>query len=500
MKSNFTLSKNLCAFLLFNILSISMSFAQNVTIPLPTGGFSIDGDLQANTPTTGVGDWIPGPAGTGGSVFTINGTTLNATTSVRYTDQYSGSASADNTFAGGAKYNDNPNTQWSWVSAAAGGKEDINNVYLHLGNDPSNNHQWIIFASDRKTTTGTSYLDFEFFQNTFSANANGTFTSAGPHNGRTNGDILLSVEYTGGGSTATVRLYLWSNTAYVLQNSPTSGFGQVNTVNVTTITGGAFGLNQYTPYQFVEGAIDMTDLLNVTNNCSGGTFGNLLVKTKTSASASAGLSDFAGPFPIQLVLGTAEIIGGPFCKDAASAILSVIGVQGGTYSAPSGLIINATTGVIDLANSSTGTYTVTYSFTTGGCIKTVTKQVEIYSSPTITPAASATSVCYSPTAQTTPLTYSAVTNSPTTYSITWNASPSNTFAPVTNAALPLSPISISIPANTAAGTYTGTITVKNAAGCSSIPTTFTLTINAVALPTMTAPDAITVACGSLPTS
>jgi hypothetical protein len=371
-----------------------MSFAQTVSIPLPNGGFSIDGDLQSNTPATGVGDWIPGPAGTGGSVFSASGTPLNLTTSVRYIDQYSGSASADNTFAGGAKYNDNPNTQWSWVSSSAGGKEDINNVYLHLGNDSSNNHQWIIFASDRKTTTGTSYLDFEFFQNTINANANGSFTSAGPNNGRTNGDILLSVEYTGGGSTATLRLYLWNNTSYVLQNSPNSGFGKVNIVNTTTITGGAFGLNQYIPYQFVEGAIDISDLLNVTNNCSGAKFGNLLIKTKTSASPSAALSDFAGPYDIQLVLGTAEIIGGPFCKDAASAVLAVNGVQGGTYSAPSGLSINATTGVINLANSTSGNYTVTYSFTTGGCSKSVTQQVEIYASPTINQAASATSVCY----------------------------------------------------------------------------------------------------------
>ena len=59
----------------------------------------------------------------------------------------------------------------------------------------------------------------------------------------------------------------------------------------------------------------------------------------------------------------------------------------------------------------------------------------------------------------------ATTNTPTTYSITWNAAPANIFAAVTNAALPASPIIINVPAGTAPGTYTGTITVKNANGC-----------------------------------
>ncbi|EJF99017.1 hypothetical protein, partial [Flavobacterium sp. F52] len=80
--------------------------------------------------------------------------------------------------------------------------------------------------------------------------------------------------------------------------------------------------------------------------------------------------------------------------------------------------------------------------------------------PTITLGAT-TAVCTSSSAQNTPLPYTATTNSPTTYSITWNASPTNTFAAVTNASLPASPISIAIPANTAAGTYTGTLTVRN---------------------------------------
>jgi len=88
--------------------------------------------------------------------------------------------------------------------------------------------------------------------------------------------------------------------------------------------------------------------------------------------------------------------------------------------------------------------------------------------PTIT-LGSVAAVCTSANSQNTILAYTATTNSPTTYSISWNASPTNSFAVVTNAALNASPISIAVPAGTAAGTYNGTITVRNGNGCTSSP-------------------------------
>ncbi len=90
--------------------------------------------------------------------------------------------------------------------------------------------------------------------------------------------------------------------------------------------------------------------------------------------------------------------------------------------------------------------------------------------PTIT--ANAATACFNTNAQTTPLTYSATTNLPTTYSISWAAAATTVgFAPVSNTALPLSPIIISVPASTAINSYTGTITVKNANTCVSKPGT-----------------------------
>ena len=103
--------------------------------------------------------------------------------------------------------------------------------------------------------------------------------------------------------------------------------------------------------------------------------------------------------------------------------------------------------------------------------------------PTITTSAAATSVCFSPVPspigdQFASLNYSATTNSPTTYSITWNAAALTAgFTNVTNAGLPASPIFITVPGNTAVGTYNGTLTVMNAGGCVSTGNAFTVTVN-----------------------
>jgi hypothetical protein len=93
-------------------------------------------------------------------------------------------------------------------------------------------------------------------------------------------------------------------------------------------------------------------------------------------------------------------------------------------------------------------------------------------------AANATpDICASPNAQTTSLAYNNAVNNPVTYSITWNTSPVNSFAAVNNASLPPGAITINVPANTAPGTYTGTISVANSFGCREPGTPFTITVN-----------------------
>ena len=88
------------------------------------------------------------------------------------------------------------------------------------------------------------------------------------------------------------------------------------------------------------------------------------------------------------------------------------------------------------------------------------------------------------------LPFGGLAGSPTTYSIAWSSGP----ASVANQALPgASPITINVPAATPANTYTGSFTVTNAAGCSSVPASVSLTVNA--LPTIT-PGSISNMCFS----
>jgi hypothetical protein len=62
--------------------------------------------------------------------------------------------------------------------------------------------------------------------------------------------------------------------------------------------------------------------------------------------------------------------------------LTTTGATGGTFSAtPAGLVIDATTGVIDLAASTPNTYDITYSFGTAPCTGTATSQVTVSAQP-----------------------------------------------------------------------------------------------------------------------
>ncbi|MDP2193361.1 MAG: hypothetical protein Q8K36_02405, partial [Alphaproteobacteria bacterium] len=373
--------------LMILLFSTTVTYAQLAPVTVPAGGFEIDGNLQSNTPTNGVGDWVQGSAGSGGFVFNSNGTAVDIARTIRVTDSYD--SSLDNVFTGGGKWNDNPST-WRWTTKKATGKGDINNVFLHLG-EAANNDQWLIIASDRLSTNGTSYIDFEFFQSNLTVNPGGSFTSSGPNNGRTNGDILVSVEYTNGGSNAAIKFYLWDNTVYLEVLPPPTVFGKTNTV-LTPTPLGAFGNGTYAPYQFVEAAINITAFFTINNNpCEGATFGNILVKTKSSAAPTASLDDFVIPIAVQLNLGTAEISynANDFC--GATASVTINGVQGGTFSSSAGgLVINSTTGELNVASSTPGTYTVYYNYTTAGCTKTADVQVIIPSDsppPTTSPIA-----------------------------------------------------------------------------------------------------------------
>jgi len=465
-------------FLLLTLLSSQITSGQVAPVTTPTGGFAIDGGLKANTPTANIGDWFPGPGGTGGSVFDGSANPVNTLTTGRKTDLYN--SINDDIFTTGSKFNDYV-SNLHWTSGSAPDKNDINNALYHVARDASNN-QWVFIAGDRLSTNGTSYIDFEFLQGTITENAGGTFTgtplTTKPNGGgRTQGDMIISMEYTNGGTKPLVYIYQWklSGTTWSYQlasvaNLDANAFAETNRTGAETgLLYTAFGSNTYAQFAFVEAAINITYLISQLNNgnvCAGLNIQTLWVKTKASASSTAALKDFMTPIPVNFQFGQSSITpAGPFCVNASAVTLSAT-PTGGTFSGDgvnsSGLFTPSAAGV--------GDHVISYA--ASGCTATTTITVNPLASIT-TPSIGA--VC----AGSTSASISYASASATQYRIVWNSAAHTAgLTDIAYTALPASPFTITIPSALAAGTYSGTLYVTNAAGCESAGNAISLTVNA----------------------
>ncbi len=80
---------------------------------------------------------------------------------------------------------------------------------------------------------------------------------------------------------------------------------------------------------------------------------------------------------------TISYAGTPYCA-TGTANVTLVGASGGVYAAAVGLDINPTTGAVDLANSTPGTYTVNYTVIVSGCSTTATTEIVVNPMPTAT--------------------------------------------------------------------------------------------------------------------
>src|SRR5882672_5377499 len=168
---------------------------------IPAGGFRIEGDLMADAIA---GDWV-GTTNPAAGVLNAAGVPLNPATTFHFVDPFN--TTSDNTFVGGLKWTDDPNT-WQWTLSKPSSKTDINNVLLHIAAD-ADGHTWSVVAADRASTSGDSYIDFEFLQNPLVLTNGGRFASSGPNGGRTVNDLLLSLAFTSGGKVADFLAFRW---------------------------------------------------------------------------------------------------------------------------------------------------------------------------------------------------------------------------------------------------------------------------------------------------
>ena len=156
--------------------------------------------------------------------------------------------------------------------------------------------------------------------------------------------------------------------------------------------------------------------------------------------------------------------GGPFCPTGTVNVTRT-GTVGGTYSSTAGLSINASTGAINLAASTAGTYTVSYEVVVGNCDNTVTTTVTINPLPTATISYAGTPFCK------TVILPQAVTRTGTaggTYSSTAGLTINAATGAIT-------------PSSSTAGTYTVTYSFTGG-GCSNTTTT---SVTITALPVAT---------------
>jgi PKD repeat protein len=164
--------------------------------------------------------------------------------------------------------------------------------------------------------------------------------------------------------------------------------GQIISQSQNGLVGSESGLIGYWKFDEANGSTTA----DLTSNNLTGTLVN-------SPSRVASISNGGVPVVINsLPVATISYAGSPYCA-VATATVTRTGQAGGTYSSTAGLnFVSTSTGEINLATSTPGTYTITYTFTDGTCSNTATTSVVINALPTATIAYSGSPYCATGTA------------------------------------------------------------------------------------------------------
>ena len=188
----------------------------------------------------------------------------------------------------------------------------------------------------------------------------------------------------------------------------------------------------YTVSATTGAAINITGTITVNDNVTVPVFGNGLTDKRCTG---AGTDTYTAT-----------------ASNTTKIVYALMPLQAGT--------INAATGVVTWSATFSGTATITATAT--GCEEKKQDFVVTVTAPPSLILGPDPEICSGFTAA--ELTYSNATNNPTTYSISWATAG---FTDLTDQPLPVGSIPLVIPANAATGTYTGTLTLKNANGCSA---------------------------------
>ena len=197
-----------------------------------------------------------------------------------------------------------------------------------------------------------------------------------------------------------------------------------------------------------------------------GTFTFTFTPTAGQCASIATMQVIVAPLPVATFIYDSST----YCKTGANPVLSYTGVGvAGVYSSTAGLSLDPTTGVINLATSTSGNYVITNTITSSGCgVITATFAITITSPPVATFSYFESPYCQNST------------------------NPSPTFTGGSVAGVFTSTSGLSINATTGvinlsastAGTYTVTNTIAATGGCAAVVATTQVTVTALPVATI----------------
>ncbi len=176
--------------------------------------------------------------------------------------------------------------------------------------------------------------------------------------------------------------------------------------------------------------------------------------------------------PIALVLTGSTICVSPGGDGTIMSTASVVGVGYQLFNSSNGSVQTAKSGTgagLTWSGLAAGTGYYVIGIDGNSCASPSSNAVDVATNanPTISTTGTAAAVTTSLSQQTTTLAYTETTNTPTSYSIDWATLTDQTSTSFAFASGGGSVTGIIIPAGTAANTYTGTMTIVNANGCTA---------------------------------
>ena len=178
---------------------------------------------------------------------------------------------------------------WMWTVGSILDKDDLLHGYAALYK--VGDSTYLFFGSDRFANNGDAQIGFWFFKNKITLNPGGYFN--GVH---AIGDVLLLSDFTGGGGTATIRLFRW------VGPPDADNLEEIAPLPATDAFAAVCSTAQVSPWEFIpknapvdtfqhgmfyEGGVNLTKLLG-SDIC----FSTMIAETRSAQSLDAQLKDF----------------------------------------------------------------------------------------------------------------------------------------------------------------------------------------------------------------